>query len=114
MNEKKKDWVVEPIEVFFLDKKEQKRISNTSILTLNSSGQLDKAMEHIKIGGVVEIEYTGKKEMEGGKFAGKMAHGHIVTEMESDGDEESEEDEENEDEYDDEEFDEDEEDEEDL
>lgn len=43
-------------------------------LTLNSNGKLDKAMAEVEPGQFVEIEYMGKKRMEGGKYKGKEAH----------------------------------------
>ena len=72
-NKSKKDWIVKVEEVFFSDKKEEKRLKG-KILTLNTAGQLDKGMEQVEIGDMVQITYNGSKEMEGGEYAGQMAH----------------------------------------
>lgn len=105
-NKSKKDWIVEPIDAFFSDKKEQKRVLAAKRITLNTAGQLDKGMEQIEQGDMVQITYNGSKEMEGGDYEGQMAHTMEVEQVEEDdGSEEAEEsdeeyDEENEDEED--------------
>lgn len=77
----KKDWIFEPIEVFFSDKKEQKRIAAGPRVLLNSAGQLDKGMAQVEEGAIVQIVYNGSAEMEGGEYAGQMAHSMEVTEV---------------------------------
>lgn len=100
-NKSKKDWIVEPVEAFFSDKKEQKRIAACRRLTLNSAGQLDKGMEQLEEGDLVQVVYKGSAEMEGGEYAGQMAHGMEVTEVEPDnGDEDADEEESDEDDED--------------
>jgi len=100
-NKSKKDWIVEVVEAFFSDKKEQKRFKPGTRVTLNTAGQLDKGMEQIDIGGLVQITYKGSAEMEGGDYEGQMAHTMEVVEVEEDsGDEDTEEAEENEEEND--------------
>ena len=105
-NKSKKDWIVEPIDAFFADKKEQKRALAAKRITLNTAGQLDKGMEQIEQGDIVQITYNGSKEMEGRDYEGQMAHTMEVEQVEEDdGSEEAEEsdeeyDEENEDEED--------------
>ena len=99
-NKSKKDWLVEVVEPFFADKTEQKRLKPGVRLTLNSAGQLDKGMEQLEDGSLLQVVYNGSQEMVGGAYAGQMAHTMEVTEVEEDnGDEEEEEEEE----YDDEE-----------
>lgn len=96
-NKSKKDWLVEVVEVFLADKKEEKRLKPGTRLTLNSAGQLDKGMEQIEEGTVVQVTYNGAQEMEGGDYAGQMAHTMEVVEVEEDdGSEDSEEEEETE------------------
>jgi len=88
MNKDKKDWVVQCEETFFADKKEMKRLAG-KVVTLNCAGQLDKGMEMLENGSLFQVTYNGQKEMEGGKFAGKMAHTMEVEEVtEGDDDEE--------------------------
>lgn len=91
-NKSKTDWLVEPIEAFFSDKKEEKRIKSAKRLTLNSAGQLDKGMEQLEEGDMFQVTYNGSNEMEGGDYAGQMAHGmEVVAVEEDDGSEEAEE-----------------------
>lgn len=96
-NKSKLDWAVEPIEAFFADKKEQKRVMAAKRLTLNSAGQLDKAMAKINEGCIIQVTYNGSAEMEGGEYSGQMAHSMEVAEVEEDNGEEAEEYEESED-----------------
>ena len=42
--------------------------------TLNSAGGLNKVMEEIDPGTIVQVVYNGVNEMTKGPFAGKMAH----------------------------------------
>lgn len=91
-NKSKKDWLVEVIEPFFADKAEQKRCKPGARLTLNSAGQLDKGMEQLEDGAIAQVTYNGSQEMEGGAYAGQMAHTMEVVEVEEDdGSEDSEE-----------------------
>ena len=99
-NPSKKDWLVEVIEPFFTDKAEMKRLKPGVRLTLNSAGQLDKGLEKIDEGCMFQVTYNGAHEMEGGRFAGKMAHTMEVVEVEEDTGEEDEETDEEEEDYD--------------
>ncbi len=100
-NKSKKDWLVEVVEAFFADKAEMKRLKPGTRVTLNSAGQLDKGMEQLEDGTMFQVVYNGSQEMEGGAYAGQMAHTMEVTEVEEDdGSEDSEEDEEEEEEDD--------------
>ncbi len=83
-NKSKKDWIFEVIEAFFADKKEQKRVLVGKRITLNSAGQLDKGLEQIEEGAIVQITYNGSVEMEGGEYAGQNAHTMEVVEVEED------------------------------
>jgi len=101
-NKSKKDWLVEPLEVFFSDKKEEKRIKAAKRVTLNSAGQLDKGMDQIEEGEIVQVTYKGQQEIEGGTHAGEMAHMmEVVCVEEDDGSEDVEEEEEDAEEEDD-------------
>lgn len=86
MNAAKNDWIVEVEEAFFADKKAMKKIAGQT-LTLNTAGQLDKGMEQVEMGDMVQITYNGKKEMKGGAYAGKEAHTMEVELVEEEGDE---------------------------
>ncbi len=86
-NKSKKDWIVEVEDAFFADKKEQKRVIGKT-LTLNTAGQLDKGMEQVSEGELVQITYNGSKEMEGGDYEGQMAHSMSVDVVEEDSGEE--------------------------
>lgn len=98
----KKDWIVEVIEPFFEDKKEQKRLKPGTRLTLNTAGQLDKGMQQVEMGAVIQVTYNGSKIMTGGDYEGDYAHTMEVAEVESDdGSEDSEDDEESEEEEED-------------
>jgi len=83
-NKAKKDWIVEPVDAFFADKKEQKRIMASKRVTLNTAGQLDKGMEQIEEGDMIQITYNGSVEMQGGDYEGQMAHTMEVTQVEED------------------------------
>jgi len=105
----KYDWIVEVIEVMFADKKEAKRLKPGTKVTLNTAGMFDKGMEQLESGDIAQVVYNGSKEMEGGDYAGGMAHTMEVTQMQEEGDEdeieddeEQEEEDEDEDESDDE------------
>lgn len=52
------------------------------VLVFNSCGSLDKQMEQVNEGTCVQIEYTGKTLLVKGPYAGKEAHGVIVSEVE--------------------------------
>lgn len=84
----KKDWILEVEDAFFADKKEQKRIIAGQRITLNCAGQLDKGMNQIEEGDLVQITYTGSKIMEGGDYAGDPAHTMEVVSVEEDNGEE--------------------------
>lgn len=101
-NKAKKDWIVEMEEAMFSDKKKAKELTG-KVVTLNTAGQLDKGMEQVEIGDIVQITYNGQKEMKGGDYEGEMAHTMEVelVEEETEGGEEEEEEEEEEDSDDD-------------
>lgn len=101
-NKSKVDWIIEPVEAFFSDKKEEKRIMAAKRLVLNTAGQLDKGMEQLEEGDMGQVTYNGSKEMTGGDYAGEMAHTMEVESVEEDGGDESHEDEESEEDEDDE------------
>lgn len=88
-NKSKKDWIVESIEPFFEDKKEQKRLKPGVRITLNTAGQLDKGMEQLEIGAVLQVTYNGCVEMTGGDYKGQEAHTMEVCEVEEEGGEET-------------------------
>ena len=92
-NKAKKDWIVEVIEVFFSNKKDEKRLKPGTRVTLNTAGQLDKGMEQISEGAIIQITYNGSQEMTGGDYEGQSAHTMEVVEVEEDsGDDEDSED----------------------
>ena len=81
-NYEKENYVIEVVEAFFKDKTGTKYEGKN--LVLNSCGGLDKAMEKVSLGELVQVEYTGTSIMEKGKFAGKEAHGVTVSVVEYD------------------------------
>lgn len=92
----KVDWIAEVEETFFADKKEMKRLAGKTV-TLNCAGQFDKGMAQLEIGDLFQVTYNGQKEMEGGDYAGEMAH-TMEVESVTEGGDDSEADEESEDE----------------
>lgn len=83
-NKAKKDWIVESIEPFFENKKDEKRLKAGVRITLNTAGQLDKGMEQIEIGALIQVTYNGSVEMTGGDYKGENAHTMEVCEVEPD------------------------------
>ena len=99
----KVDYVVEVLEVEFASGKEQKRIEKAERLTLNSMGQLDKAMKNVEEGDEIEIIYNGMNTIEGGDWEGSESHTCEVAliggeDEDSDDDDEDEDDEDEDDE----------------
>ena len=92
-NKSKKDWIVTIEEAHFADKKAVKELKGKTV-TLNCAGQFDKGMEQLEMGNLFQVTYNGKKEMEGGEYAGQEAHTMEVELVEEDNgdDEDSEED----------------------
>jgi hypothetical protein len=76
-NYDKPNWMVKVIEAKFAKKKDSEALVGQTI-GLNSAGGLDKAMEKLKEGDLVQVTYTGTVEMEKGKYAGKDAHTFLV------------------------------------
>lgn len=66
-------WTIEVIEATFSDRKLAKSLAGKNLI-LNSAGQLNKAMEKVEEGQLVQITYNGTSEIEKGKFKGKDAH----------------------------------------
>lgn len=63
------------------------------VLVLNSCGTLDKAMEDVVEGDMIQLEYSGTNEIKEGPYKGTEAHTMTVDIVEEDdGDEEEEED----------------------
>lgn len=96
-NKSKKDWILEVEEVGFEDAKAAKKLKKGTKITLNCAGQLDRGMEQVGDGELVQVVYNGEGEMEGGDYAGQMAHSMEVTIVEPDSDEDEDSDEEEED-----------------
>ena len=76
---KKNCTIVEVEEVFFKKSKEDYKGKH---LVLNSCGKLDKAMQKIAEGTLIQVEYMGKDMIEKGPYAGKDAHNVDVAEIE--------------------------------
>jgi hypothetical protein len=85
-NQSKKDWIIEVAQPNFKSAAQNKRLKAGTRLTLNSAGQFDKGIEQIEIGDMFQVTYNGCHEMEGGNFAGQMAHTMEVVEVEEDKD----------------------------
>lgn len=84
-NDAKPNHVVEIIETFLKDKKVQKEWVEGTHVCLNTSGMLDKAMENVSAGDLIQITYNGTNTIEKGKFAGKESHTFDVIGMSQDG-----------------------------
>jgi hypothetical protein len=84
----KPSYVIEVYEAQFKDKKAAKVASDGINLCLNSCGMLDKAMEGVEFGEVIQVEYTGTATIEKGKYKGKESHMMDVMVVEEEGDEE--------------------------
>lgn len=83
-NVTKPNHVVEIIETFLKDKKVQKEWTEGTHVCLNTMGMLDKALDEIVTGTIVQITYNGKNMIEKGKMAGKEAHAVEVIEVSDD------------------------------
>lgn len=77
-------WVMKVIEATFTDRKLAKSLIDKNLI-LNSSGQLNKAMDKASVGEVVQIIYNGTSVIEKGKFKGKESHLMDVEIMEEEG-----------------------------
>jgi hypothetical protein len=84
----KPNWLVEIEEAFFVKKPKAAKALKGQVLGLNSSGKIDKAMEGVEIGDMIQVEYKGTSTIEKGKYKGKDAHDIEVDLVEEDGKEE--------------------------
>jgi hypothetical protein len=75
------------IECFIKNKLIQKEWVEGTYVSLNSNGQLNKALENMKEGTLIQVTYNGTSTIEKGKFAGKESHGVLVEELEETEDE---------------------------
>lgn len=69
----KPNWKMQVEDAQFASSKESKKYTG-QVLTLNSAGQLNKAMEKVEEGDMIQITYQGTSVIEKGKFKGKDAH----------------------------------------
>lgn len=60
------------------------------VIVLNAAGQLNKAMEQMEEGQMVQVTYQGTSTIEKGKYKGKDAHVIEVDLVEEEGDEDEE------------------------
>lgn len=87
-NYDKPNYMFEVEDAQFTDFKLAKKLIGEN-LTLNSNGQLDKAMENVEEGSMVQVTYNGTSTIEKGKYAGKEAHSvEVDLVVEDDGTEE--------------------------
>lgn len=87
-NYDKPNWLFEIVDIQFADKKEAKRLPVGERIGLNSMGMLNKAMEQVEEGDLVQVTYNGMAEIDdGGKFDGKDAHTCEVEIVVEEGDE---------------------------
>lgn len=96
-NYDKPNWLIEIEEAFFPSKPKLAAKLKGQVLGLNSSGKLDKAMEGVEAGDMIQVEYKGTSLIEKGKYKGKEAHDVEVDLVEEEGAESEEEDDETED-----------------
>lgn len=86
-NYDKPNWLVEVVEAFFPGKPKLAKKLVGQVLGLNSNGKLDKAMEGVEPGDMIQVEYKGMSTIEKGKYKGKDAHDVEVDLVEEEGDE---------------------------
>lgn len=67
----KTHWIVKVEEAF--TKEDPDKLIGKDVV-LNACGSLDKAMEQVEEGQIIQVEYMGMEEMSKGKYAGKEAH----------------------------------------
>ena len=79
-NYKKNSYRIEVEEAFFKDGSAEDY--KGKILALNANGMVDKAMQELETGALVQLEYLGKGTIEKGPYAGKEAHQVSVKEVE--------------------------------
>ena len=72
---RKTNWHIELIEVSFDDGTE---LEAGKIFGVNSTGMIDKVMEGVEIGQIVQLDYMGTETLTSGNFEGEEAH---VTEV---------------------------------
>lgn len=94
------NWLIEVEDAQFSDGKAAKKLVGQTI-GLNSAGQLNKAMEKVEEGDMIQVVYNGTSEIEKGKYKGKDSHLMDVDLVEEEGAEEEEETEEEEEEEED-------------
>ncbi len=73
----KPNWLIKIDEAGFTSKKDIAKFEG-KIIGLNSSGGLDRAMEQVEVGEMVQITYEGMEQMNGGPYKGKDKHLHDV------------------------------------
>jgi hypothetical protein len=65
--------ILEVEDAQFANKKEAKQLIGKN-LVLNAAGQLNKAMEKMEEGQIIQVTYNGTSRIEKGKYQGKDAH----------------------------------------
>ncbi len=86
-------YMIDVEEAEFSDKKLAKEMAGKT-LVLNHSGMLNKSLDQLSEGDVVQIIYQGKGKMEKGKYKGKEAHTFEVDQVVDEGEEDTSSDEE--------------------
>ena len=71
---KKPSWVMKVISVSFEDAEAEEKFAPGKQIGLNSNGMLDKVMEEMDLGEVVQIVYKGMDPMGKGPNEGDLAH----------------------------------------
>lgn len=89
----KPNWMIEVVDAQFSDEDAGTDLIG-KVLCLNSSGQLNNAMEKVEEGQLVQIAYNGTSEITKGKYKGKDAHQIEVDLVEEEGAESDDDDEE--------------------
>ena len=93
-NYDKPNWLVLVEEASFVSAPKEAKKLVGQVIGLNSNGMLNKAMERVEEGDMIQVMYNGTSEIEKGKYAGKDAHlveVDLVTEDDGSEDEEEEE-----------------------
>jgi len=76
---KKTNWHLELIEYKF---KDGTKLPENKVLGLNSTALLDKVMEGVTIGEVLQIDYDGTETLTSGPYEGNESHSMIISILE--------------------------------
>ena len=73
---KKTSWHLELVEVQFADGTE---MEEGKVIGLNSTALLDKVMEGVEIGEIVQVDYEGTETLTSGPYEGNDSHSVVIS-----------------------------------